>query len=102
MLRNLAERRKATVSCTLPAETLGTATLGGDEVARGIVEAASVHLIASIPNGFILEYCVADTPIRKEMTEEIRIVNGYAELPQKPGLGIEIDEKAIKKYSSNY
>ena len=68
----------------------------------GIVEAASVHLITSIPNGFILEYCVADTPIRKEIAEEIRIVDGYAEVPRKPGLGIEIDEKAIKKYSLNY
>ena len=68
----------------------------------GIVEAASIHLIASIPNGFILEYCVADTPIRKEISEEIKIKNGYVEIPQKPGMGIEVDEKALKKYSQNY
>jgi hydroxymethylglutaryl-CoA reductase len=41
ILSNLADHRKATASCTIPAETLGTETLGGDEVARGIIEAAA-------------------------------------------------------------
>lgn len=68
----------------------------------GIVEAASLHLIASIPNGCLLEYCVADTPIRKDISEEIVVKNGFAQVPQKPGLGIEINEDAIEKYSANY
>jgi len=66
----------------------------------GIVEAASLHLIASIPNGCLLEYCVADTPIRKDISEEILVKDGFAQVPQKPGLGIEINEDAIKKYSA--
>jgi hydroxymethylglutaryl-CoA reductase len=41
ILSNLADHRKATASCTIPAETLGTESLGGDEVARGIIEAAA-------------------------------------------------------------
>lgn len=67
----------------------------------GIVEAASLHLIAAIPNGFLLEYCLTDTPIRKEMSQEIVVKDGYAEIPQKPGLGVEIDENAIRKYGMN-
>ncbi|MGE5583563.1 MAG: mandelate racemase/muconate lactonizing enzyme family protein [Bacillota bacterium] len=68
----------------------------------GIVEAASMHLIASIPNGCLLEYCKAETPIRQEISEEIQVKDGYAEVPQKPGLGIEINEDAIQKYAANY
>ncbi|MBI5959994.1 MAG: hydroxymethylglutaryl-CoA reductase, degradative [Chloroflexi bacterium] len=40
ILSNLADHRKATASCAIPVDALGTETLGGDEVARGIVEAA--------------------------------------------------------------
>ncbi|KUO48815.1 MAG: hypothetical protein APF76_18210 [Desulfitibacter sp. BRH_c19] len=65
----------------------------------GIVIAASLHLIASIPNGCLLEYCTWDTPIRKELlVEDIVVKDGYAMVPQKPGLGIEINDKAIEKY----
>ena len=68
----------------------------------GIVEAASMHLIASIPNACLLEYCKAETPIRQEISEEIVVKDGYAEVPQKPGLGIEINEDALQKYAANY
>ena len=67
--------------------------------ASGIVEAASLHLIASIPNACLLEYCVWDTPIRHEIVrDDIPAINGYAAVPMKPGLGIEMDDKAIEKY----
>lgn len=68
----------------------------------GIVEAASMHLIASLPNAHLLEYCKAETDIRQELSEEIVVKDGYAEVPQRPGLGIEIDEKALQKYAENY
>lgn len=65
----------------------------------GIVEAASLHLIASIPNANLLEYDVWDTPIRHEIVrDDIPAINGYAKVPDKPGLGIEVDDKAIEKY----
>jgi L-rhamnonate dehydratase len=65
----------------------------------GIVIAASLHLIASIPNGCLLEYCTADTPIRQELlTNDIQVVDGYAVVSEKPGLGIEINEDALEKY----
>ncbi|WP_409345432.1 mandelate racemase/muconate lactonizing enzyme family protein [Paenibacillus sp. MBLB4367] len=65
----------------------------------GIVIAASLHLITAIPNGSLLEYCVAETPIRQEMLQsDIVVKDGYAQITDKPGLGIEINEDAIEKY----
>jgi L-alanine-DL-glutamate epimerase-like enolase superfamily enzyme len=70
--------------------------------------AASVHLVASMPQGFLCEYPI--TPRTPEariaspmMTELVRtplaIENGYAVVPTKPGLGIELDEEAVGKYT---
>ncbi len=65
----------------------------------GIVIAASLHLITAIPNGSLLEYCVAETPIRQEMLQsDIVVRDGYAQITDKPGLGIEINEEALEKY----
>ena len=65
----------------------------------GIVIAASLHFIASQPNSNLLEYCVWDTPIRKEMlVHDFEVKDGYVDVPMGPGLGIEIDDKAIEKY----
>ena len=65
----------------------------------GIVIAASLQFIASVPNSNLLEYCVWDTPIRKEMLlSDFIVKDGYVEVPQGPGLGIELDEEAIQKY----
>jgi L-alanine-DL-glutamate epimerase-like enolase superfamily enzyme len=64
----------------------------------GIVIAASLHVIASIQNACLLEYCVWDTPIRKELVKnDIRVVDGYAAVPAGPGLGIEINDEAIER-----
>ncbi len=40
ILSNLADRRKATASCTIPADALGSSGMSGADVARAIVEAA--------------------------------------------------------------
>ena len=65
----------------------------------GIVIAASLHFISSQPNSNLLEYCVWDTPIRKEMLDkDFQVVDGYVEVPEGPGLGIEISDEAIEKY----
>lgn len=64
----------------------------------GIVEAASLHLITAIPNGCLLEYAMADTPIRREISEEVEVRDGFAQPPEKPGLGIEVSDEAIEAY----
>ena len=65
----------------------------------GIVEAASLQIIASIPNAELLEYCEQDTPIRHDLVpDDIPAVDGYATVPTKPGLGIEVSDEAIEFY----
>jgi len=68
----------------------------------GIVIAASMHLIASTPNSNLLEYCIVDSPIRRDLLEEdIAVKDGYAEISHKPGLGFEINEEALEKYRTD-
>ncbi|MGI6161849.1 MAG: mandelate racemase/muconate lactonizing enzyme family protein [Christensenellales bacterium] len=64
-----------------------------------ILIAASLHVIASIPNNDIMEFCVWDTPIRKEMIRNPFVAkDGYVSIPDGPGLGVEINDEAIEKY----
>lgn len=57
-----------------------------------VAEAAAVHLLAAIPNCLILEHLADDVPWRYELATELPIVDGYMQVPTKPGLGIDFDE----------
>ena len=61
---------------------------------------ASVHLCASISNFLILEWHMIDVPWWEELalTDEPIVQNGYIKVPEKPGLGIELNEDAVGKY----
>src|ERR1051326_856120 len=55
---------------------------------------ASVHLAAAIPNFLILE--MAQQPLRDEVQMVgLTIKEGWAELPDRPGLGIELNDDLI-------
>ena len=54
--------------------------------------AASLHFLAAVPNALMLEYCVEPSPLRTGITRNpIEVVDGYAAVPEAPGLGIEVD-----------
>jgi L-alanine-DL-glutamate epimerase-like enolase superfamily enzyme len=58
--------------------------------------AASLHLLASIPNAVMLEFCVEESPLRSRLAlNPIRVHEGLASVPEAPGLGVEIDERVI-------
>jgi L-alanine-DL-glutamate epimerase-like enolase superfamily enzyme len=60
---------------------------------------AALHLVSSIPNGLFVEYRTTPTVLMNELLKEpIKIENGYAKVPDKAGLGIELNEKVIKEY----
>jgi galactonate dehydratase len=66
---------------------------------------ASLHVDASIPNFLIQECCGQAVPqVRDKVWEEwfgfpaMRMVNGKYPLPERPGLGFELTEDALKKY----
>lgn len=63
------------------------------------------HAVASVPNGLIVEcysskassYRDLDLPLRI-YNDPIEVKNGWIEIPDKPGFGMEIDEKTAEKY----
>ncbi len=58
--------------------------------------AVSTHFAASTPNFIILEYRDdSQGPMRNLILEPLKREGGYLELPQDPGLGIELNEKAF-------
>lgn len=60
-----------------------------------IATAVNVHFAASTSNFLILEY-KADEGQRAEIVDEpMRLVDGYLELPERPGLGIDLNLDAL-------
>jgi galactonate dehydratase len=58
--------------------------------------AVSTHFAASTPNFIVLEYRVdSEGPNRDLILEPLKLVDGYLQLPEEPGLGIELNEKAF-------
>ena len=70
--------------------------------ASAVLLAASLHFIASIPDGLVLEFDQNPNGLRDELLKEpIRIDDdGMITLTGRPGLGIELDPKAIERYRS--
>ncbi|MBI4659215.1 MAG: galactonate dehydratase [Verrucomicrobia bacterium] len=66
---------------------------------------ATLHVDAAIPNFLVQEVCSGIEPGPKEKVWEewlgfpaMRMVNGRFPLPDKPGLGFDLSEAALKKY----
>jgi len=65
----------------------------------GITIAASLHGLAAVPHGQVFEYCMADSPLRHELTRErFEVIDGYVQVPEAPGLGVTVDEGIVEKY----
>jgi L-alanine-DL-glutamate epimerase-like enolase superfamily enzyme len=64
-----------------------------------IGQIATVHLAAASPMClYPQEYNIEPHPLRERLlTSPLEIKDGFIEVPDKPGLGIEIDEKALKE-----
>ena len=61
----------------------------------------NIHCVASTPNFLILEYRAPDDDARRDVLDGPPMVkDGYAEIPNKPGWGVEVNEKAFKHYPS--
>jgi len=64
-----------------------------------IGSAAGLHFLASRQSAFIMEYCVEETPIRWDLTrQKMPVVDGCVEVPEGPGLGVDLDEEVIERY----
>lgn len=58
--------------------------------------AASLHWLSTCRDAFLFEDCVEDSPLRHELTlEKVRAENGWIEVPDRPGLGVTLNEEFI-------
>jgi len=61
-----------------------------------VAEYAAIHVLAAIPNGLILERVHDDVPVRYDLVQpHIETVDGYIQVPDRPGLGVDIDEDVV-------
>jgi L-alanine-DL-glutamate epimerase-like enolase superfamily enzyme len=65
-----------------------------------LLSAASLHLNAWLERSLFLEYNVCENPMLREIIRNpIELdKHGMMAVPQAPGLGIEIDEKAVRRF----
>jgi len=83
------------------AEAAGITAYGGTMFEGGLAIAAGLHMVAATPNialgaefytsTFVMGVDVLATPIRIE--------KGLTQVPTGPGLGVEIDEDAVRRIS---
>jgi len=61
---------------------------------------AALHWLASIPNALICEFVAEEkTNLREFLTrQKLRAVGGFLEVPDAPGLGIDLDEDALARF----
>ena len=70
----------------------------------GVLLAASLQWAASIPNGWLVEYTVEESPLATGLEgtgllrEPLRAKDGWLTIPDGPGLGIELDGELVSKY----
>ena len=84
--------------------------IAGDAHERGIPVAnhtfttdlnasASLHFLAAIPNALICEYCVEPSEISRNLLRSpIRMVDGMAQIPHGPGLGVELNADVVDRF----
>jgi L-alanine-DL-glutamate epimerase-like enolase superfamily enzyme len=67
----------------------------------GITIAASLHLAASLPNGYTIEMDRNPNPLREELFEEPLCVasDGTIAPPPGPGLGVRLRQDTLERYS---
>ncbi len=66
-----------------------------------VATAASIQLAAAIPNFAVLEYVQPTEEHTKVVKEPLVLAAGHFQLPETPGLGIDLNEEVIRAYPFN-
>jgi muconate cycloisomerase len=87
------------VFCARMCEAAGCPVWHGSRMELGILDMAHIHAAAAapactLPSDFVGNLMREDDLI----TEAVRIENGYAVVPDLPGLGVELDMDALERY----
>jgi L-alanine-DL-glutamate epimerase-like enolase superfamily enzyme len=76
-------------------------TVSPHNISSPIGTMAQAHVCASIPNFGVLEFHGHDVPLWYKLSRKQIIRDGFIQMTDEPGLGIELDEKVAAKYSLN-
>jgi L-alanine-DL-glutamate epimerase-like enolase superfamily enzyme len=60
-----------------------------------VVPEVHVHLLAAVPNGYLVEYMPRSSALLQTTAS---LAEGNLVAPQAPGLGLSLDEEAVKRY----
>ena len=64
-----------------------------------VANAATLQLAACVPNFSILEMMMTDVPFRAEVCDEkLTLRNGRMSIPDRPGLGVDLNERELLKH----
>jgi L-alanine-DL-glutamate epimerase-like enolase superfamily enzyme len=68
-----------------------------------LLTAGSLHFNAVLPRALFLEYNVCENPMLREIIRNpLRMdAEGFIPVPEGPGLGIDVDEKAVRRFCVN-
>jgi L-alanine-DL-glutamate epimerase-like enolase superfamily enzyme len=74
-------------------------TVSPHNISSPIGTMAQAHLAASIPNFGVLEFHGHDVPIWYRLAKKQIIREGFIQLTDAPGLGVELDESVAARYA---
>jgi L-alanine-DL-glutamate epimerase-like enolase superfamily enzyme len=64
-----------------------------------LVAIANAHVMAAVPNRFLLETNMTPNPLKEGLfKEKLTVKDGHLEIPDKPGLGVELKEGLAEQY----
>jgi len=64
----------------------------------GIVRAANLQILGCMPNPIFLEYYATNSILNRKLVQNpFKLIKGFVDVPEGPGLGINIDEDLLKK-----
>jgi L-alanine-DL-glutamate epimerase-like enolase superfamily enzyme len=65
----------------------------------GLLMSATLQFIASLPDARYLEYCGQETVLSRSLiTEPVTVTDGFVEIPDRPGLGVELNMETVRRY----
>jgi glucarate dehydratase len=68
----------------------------------GIATSAVVHLAAAVPSMVHANQTVLHLLDGDVVREPFRMTGGYVDVPDRPGLGVELDESRVREYARRY
>lgn len=65
----------------------------------GLLMSATLQYIATLPDARYLEYCGQETVLSRSLvTEPVTVKDGWVEIPDRPGLGVELNMDTVNRY----